>query len=208
MRNFFVIISAFLILIAGTVSAQMGDEMGGHKMIIEKQVKMGHGGMCGGKGDCCSPMMMLKMADELGLTAEQKTKISKMQEDFGILRIDKNAELEKAQLHLGLLMKNDGAEKEILAAMDKVGALKTEMKKMCFTHHRQMKAVLTADQLKKLEEMGPKMMGCGGGDDDDDSGPGMGCGSGHGEMGKMMAPDAMGKCASASMGCKKSCGGK
>jgi Spy/CpxP family protein refolding chaperone len=208
MRNFFVIISAFLILMAGTVSAQSGCQKGGPGMVIEKQIKMGPGGMCGGKGEGCHPMMLLKMAEELGLTAEQKTKISKMKEDFGMLMIDKKAELEKAQLRLRLLMKDDGAEREILAGMDKVGALKTEMKKMCFTHCRQMKAVLTADQLKKLDEMGPKMMGCGDDDDDNDSGPGMGCGSGPGEMGKMMAPDAMGKCAGASMGCKKSCGGK
>jgi Spy/CpxP family protein refolding chaperone len=194
MRNFLVIISA-VILLAGTVSAQMGDQKGGPCTIVEKQIKMGPGrGMCGGKGDCGGPMMFLKFADELGLTAEQKTRISKMQEEFGILMIDKKAELEKAELRLHLLMKNDGAEKDVLAAMDKVGVLKTEIKKMRFAHHNQMKAVLTADQLKKLDELRPKM-GCG-------KGAGMGmnmkCGSGqgmnmncggHGPRGMMMNDD-------------------
>jgi Spy/CpxP family protein refolding chaperone len=175
MKKNLVLLTAVIMLLAPLAMAQpggRGDEMGMGKG-MGKGRGMGMGTCrqdCMMSGDCMRPGMMLKMADEIGLDAGQKAQISKMTEEFGIARIDKVAELEKAELRLRNLMQNDGADKEILAAMDKVGTLKTEMKKMRFQHQRQVKAILNADQLKKLKELMPKM----------DRGEGRGMGRGHG----------------------------
>ncbi len=158
------------------------------------------GGMCGGDA-CFRPGMLVKMADEIGLTAEQKTQIMKMTEENGLARIDREAELEKAQLKLHQLMINDGGEKEILAAMDDVGKLRTDLRKAQFQNMRKVKAVLNADQIKKLKEACSKMCG-----DEGGKGCGMGRGMGPGMgmgMGMMEGEDApmMGHA-----GCNMACG--
>lgn len=107
--------------------------------------------------DMGRPGMLLRLADEIGLDESQKAQILKMNEEHAILRIDKEAELEKAQVKLRHLRISDAPEKEVLAAIDKVGALKTEMRKMQYQHRQRVSAVLNAEQLKKLQELRPGM---------------------------------------------------
>ena len=108
-------------------------------------------GMHGGKGMGLN--MLLQHADEIGLDEKQQAQISGMMEEFAMERIDREAELEKAQIQLRHLQMNDGAESEVLAMIDKVGALKTEMRKMQYSHHEAIKALLTEEQLDKLQEL-------------------------------------------------------
>jgi len=130
---------------------------------IHAQRHAGRGcGVGDGPNGCCPgriadenayrPGILLRMADEIGLDANQKIQIAKMNEEHALLRIDKEAELEKAELRLHHLMNSDGAEKEVLAAMDKVGALKSDLKKMQYQHRNSVKALLDADQLKRLKK--------------------------------------------------------
>jgi hypothetical protein len=137
-----------------------------------------HGDM--GDDDSYRPGMLLRLADEIGLDENQKAQILKLNEEHALIRIDKDAELEKAQLKLRHLIMNDGAEKDVLAAMDKVGTMKTEMRKMQYQHRNKVTSLLNADQLKKLKEIGPKMrQGDGAGRFQDCPG-GMGQGNGPG----------------------------
>lgn len=97
--------------------------------------------------------MLLHMADKIGLNDEQKGKIKSMMEEFGLEKIDMKAELEKAKLKLKHLRHNDASENEVLAMMDKVGQLRTEMQKMKYRHHQAVKSVLNDEQLEKLKEL-------------------------------------------------------
>lgn len=96
---------------------------------------------------------ILQMADEIGLTQEQKDAVLKMQKTFGNERIDRKANLEKAELELRNLRLSNAGDSEILAAMDKVGRFKTDMQKMRFRHQQAMDKVLTDEQRDKLKEM-------------------------------------------------------
>jgi len=124
-------------------------------------------GMMGGRmgggmhGDMARPGMILRMADEIGLDTDQKARIEKMAQENGLARIDKQAELEKAQLKLRHLQMSDGPEAEVLTQMDKVGQLKTDLRKMAYKHHNAVKKVLTAEQLDKIKEMKKEFRGRG-----------------------------------------------
>jgi len=98
--------------------------------------------------------MLLKMEEELVLSPEQKTKLEKMKTDFAMERIDRQAALEKAQVKLRDLMRDDKAsETNVNMAIDEVSRLKADMQKMRFNHQKQVKATLNEDQFKKLEDM-------------------------------------------------------
>jgi hypothetical protein len=176
MKRNLIILAAILLMVPLALYAQGRGERG-------SGMGMGHGqgmGMCGGPmmddDDFVHPGMLLRCADELGLNEDQQNQILKMNEEHAMARIDREAELEKAQVKLHHLMINDGSEKDILSAMDKIGTLRTEMKKMNFQHFRQVKGILNADQIKKFKELAPKMRGC-----DEPKGRGIGqCGTGSG----------------------------
>jgi len=102
------------------------------------------------------PGMLLRMADEIGLTDDQKDQISRQAETFANQRIDKEAELEKAEVKLRTLRFNEAPEKEVLAAMDMVGVLRTELAKMRYVHRQRVHDILTEEQLDKIKELGPK----------------------------------------------------
>ena len=144
-------IAAILIVSLLSVSMAMAQNPGqyapkGHR---------GQGGKFdGGFGDRSQGFgMVLRMADKLELTDSQKAEIKAQMEKNGLARIDKEAELEKAELKLRNLRMNDASDSEILAAIDKVGQLKTDLQKMRFQHRSQMKSILTEDQLNKLDEL-------------------------------------------------------
>jgi Spy/CpxP family protein refolding chaperone len=139
------IIVGFLTLVLAT-SALAGHGMRGSKSCH-------HGPGFGQGGDMARPGMIFRMADEIGLTEKQKTEIMQLMEKNAMQRIEKEAELEKAQVKLRHLRMSEAPESEILYAMDRVGALKTELRKMQFQHHNQIKALLTEEQLDKLEEL-------------------------------------------------------
>jgi len=144
----------------------------------------GHPGFGGGPGgQFGQPGMMgiLRHADDLGLTDDQKSKLEDMQTQFAKERIDLKAEMEKAQIDLRQLMKADNPnEMAVSSAIDRTTKLRGDMAKMRFRHKMAVQKVLTADQIKKLKEMPKKMMSQRHGRCD---GMGMGMGMGKG-MGK------------------------
>ena len=154
-----------------TVMGHACGMMGQGNVVMEKEIIMRGGGGCCGMANCIHPGMLLKMADEIGLDANQKAQIDKMTQENGLVRIDKEAELEKAQLTMKHLMKSEASEKEVLAQMDKIGALETGLQKMCYQHCQAVKAILNKEQLEKAKKL---MMKCCSSDDP----MGMGAGPG------------------------------
>jgi Spy/CpxP family protein refolding chaperone len=104
-------------------------------------------------GDFVGPGMALRWADEIGLDDNQKAQLDKLAQEHGTARIEKEAELEKAQLKLRHMRMNDAPDSEVLAMMDMIGAMKTEMRKMAYTHRQAVREVLTAEQLDKIREL-------------------------------------------------------
>ena len=121
------------------------------------------GGMClpdgdgprgGGHGDGTMRIgMLLMMADEIGLDQKQKDQLIDLHQKFGLQRIEMKADLDKAEFNLQHLRMTDGAETTILAAMDEVGELRTEMQKIRYQHRQKVKDVLTAEQTEKLSAL-------------------------------------------------------
>lgn len=97
---------------------------------------------------------ILRFADELELTDEQIDKLETMHTEFAMERIDLEAKIEKAQLTLHALMRDDDArEADVLTAIDKVSALKADKQKMHYQHYKAAKEVLTTEQLDKIKEL-------------------------------------------------------
>ncbi|UCD17358.1 MAG: hypothetical protein JSV44_00155 [Candidatus Zixiibacteriota bacterium] len=97
--------------------------------------------------------MILQAADDIGLDRKQKEKLLSMHQKFGTERIELRARLEKAQLNLRHLRMSEAPDADILAAMDKIGEIKTQQRKMRYTHRQQIKILLTQDQQDKLKEL-------------------------------------------------------
>ncbi|SYZ74291.1 exported hypothetical protein [Candidatus Zixiibacteriota bacterium] len=154
MKRYLAIMTAGILLLAPAAFAQKG-QCCGQGMGMGKG--MGMGMHQGRSGNGMGMMMFQGMADKLGLDDKQKDQIMKLQEDHRLAMIDKRAELEKAQVKLRSMMTNNAPDKDILAAMDKIGLMKTDIQKARFEHMRQVKAVLTPEQLKKWQEMKPGM---------------------------------------------------
>lgn len=174
MKRATILTAVMLLFIAGTAFAQHGPMMGQHG-----GKHCGSGMNCGMRssmGGGHGIGMLMRLGDELALTDQQKADFAKMSEKFGMERIDREAALDKAELKLRTLMMNDAGENEVLKAMDEVGKLKTEMKKMQYQHRQAITAKLTAEQQTKLEELRKDRMDRRGGCDRPCDGPGSGSG--------------------------------
>lgn len=99
-------------------------------------------------------MDMMRMADRLQLTDAQKDQFKKLRTDFQLASVDRRADLQKAQIKLRELMRDDkSAEADVMKGIDEVARIKTDIAKARFSHMRQMRAVLTDKQLDMLKEM-------------------------------------------------------
>jgi len=97
---------------------------------------------------------LLWVADEIGLTEQQRDQLKTMQLEFRTQQIDREAELEKAQVQLRVLTADkNAAEAEVLRKIDDVSRLRSEMHKMRYTHRKQIRAVLTDEQVEKLWQL-------------------------------------------------------
>jgi Spy/CpxP family protein refolding chaperone len=162
MKKMSITTAVVLLLAAGMAVGQGGFGQGKGGPGFGWDQPMGPGGGMHHKGCRMSGLqhempglrMILAAGDEINLTAEQRTKLEKMIMEFQKTRIDRQAELKKARLDLGALMrKDDAVETEVMAAIDKVSSLRTEMQKMRYRHHKQVKTVLTEEQLSKLKDL-------------------------------------------------------
>ena len=132
-------------------------------------------GRMGGRHDGAGIARLLAVADEIGLTDQQKTDLKKMVETFQLDRIDREAALDKAEVKLrGLMMDDKAVESQVLAQIDQVSKLKAEIQKMRYQHRTQVQSILTDDQKAKLQELRKTRMQ--NRFDDDDAAPGRGMG--------------------------------
>ncbi|UCD65107.1 MAG: Spy/CpxP family protein refolding chaperone [Candidatus Zixiibacteriota bacterium] len=104
---------------------------------------------------------ILAHGDEIGLTDEQRDKLEKMSTAFRTERVDLKAKVEKAQIKLKALMRDEAAEAEVMAVIDQLSAFKADMQKARYRHRLEVKKVLTAEQIDKLKELRKKKrQGC------------------------------------------------
>jgi Spy/CpxP family protein refolding chaperone len=110
---------------------------------------MGHGM----KG--CRPGMhgILAMADELGLTDDQKDKLRQMATEHQLAMVDKHAAVKKAQIALKALKHDEADDSKVLAAIDEVARLKADVQKAQYSHHQQVKGLLTEEQVQKMKSL-------------------------------------------------------
>ena len=157
MKKLTIIMLIALLIPATTVLGQMRwQDQGGDRDFMFFQGKgpgfdgprMGQGMRGHGQG----PHGIMGMADELGLTDDQKDRLQKMALENQLDMVDKRAAVKKAQIGLKALMLDDADEGKVFAAIDKVTGLKAEIQKARFRHHQQVKALLTDEQVKKLKE--------------------------------------------------------
>jgi len=142
----------------GMMGGMMGGGMMGHGMKGGRG--MGMTGIGHGMREGMGIGRILRMGDQLKLTDQQKTKLEGLQVQFQTEAVDQRAQLEKAQIKLRSLMKDDNAsDKDVLAAIDNVSNLRGGMMKMHYRHYSEAKAVLTADQINQLKDLRKQRMG-------------------------------------------------
>lgn len=98
--------------------------------------------------------MILGMAKELNLTDVQIDKIKMAVTNNQMAMVDAKAELEKAQIHLRTLMRDDNAsEVQVMDAIDKASMAKAKIAKLRYSHRTEVHGILTDVQRDKLEEL-------------------------------------------------------
>ena len=155
------IVVAGLMLIGTMAMAQSGN---GHQGFGQKMHQRGgHGpngpGFCGDgqmgqgmKGDRMGHL--LRMADQLELTDDQIDKIMKLKTDLQLQMVDVRAEMQKARIQLKSLRQDaDASESTIFAAIDDLSKKQAEMRKMQYSHHQEVRSVLTPEQQEKAKEL-------------------------------------------------------
>ena len=157
MKKLTIIMLIALMIPATTVLGQMRwhDRDGSCDMLFFDGRGLGQGGPGMGqgmRGHGQGPMGIMAMADELGLTDDQKDRLQKMALGNQLDMVDKRAAVKKAQIGLKTLMLDNANEGKVFAAIDEVTRLKADVQKQQYRHRQQMKALLTDEQVKKLRE--------------------------------------------------------
>ena len=159
MKRLILLTIGLVIGLALVASAQPGpgSKMCGHDGPGMKCDKMcGGPGMMAGRGqmgDGPGLQRILEMADKLELTDAQRAKLKQMHETFQLERIDRRANLQKAEVRMRGLMRDDKTPvAEINKAIDEVSVLKADLAKMQFRHRAEMKSVLNDKQQQMLKD--------------------------------------------------------
>lgn len=99
---------------------------------------------------CC----MMQHAEELGLTAEQQSKMKDISLAAKKEQIRLKADMELAKLDLNqLLMADNPSENEVMKAVDNLGLLQTKMRKAEIKRKLAVHQILTKEQMAKWKEM-------------------------------------------------------
>ncbi|MCK4607316.1 MAG: Spy/CpxP family protein refolding chaperone [candidate division Zixibacteria bacterium] len=109
----------------------------------------GRGMRGGGRG----PAMILAMADEIGLTDDQQNKLKKMTVAFQTEMVDLQGAVKKAQIKKRALIRDRADENEVGSAIDDLSRLRADLQKASYGHRQAIRAVLTSEQLDKLDDM-------------------------------------------------------
>lgn len=108
----------------------------------------------GGRDEWMSRLLSSKdVAEKLGLTEEQTTKIRDKLYKLKQEEVKVNAELDLASMDQAKLMTTDtSTEAAIMAAVEKTGSLRTKLAKLRVQKALVLKQNLTPEQLKKIRE--------------------------------------------------------
>ena len=97
--------------------------------------------------------MLLRFKDEIALTAEQVSKIEKMNEAFQEAFIRRQADVKVQELKLNSLLKEEKVNRGKMEKLIRgIAKMKTDAQIDRINHLLDVKAVLTADQIKKIDE--------------------------------------------------------
>lgn len=116
-----------------------------------------HGGkgMCDNKGGHRAGggiRHLLAMADKIGLTDKQTSKLKNMMLNHQEEKIDNEATLKKARLRMKAMMHDDDAsERVVMSSIDKVTSAMSAQMKMRYTHKQAVHSVLTKEQMEKMK---------------------------------------------------------
>jgi len=101
-----------------------------------------------------SAHLLLKFKDEIGLTQEQTAKIEKMQDMFHEQSIRKDADTKILEMKLKSYLKTDKIDRSKLEKMIRdIAALRTNSQIDRMNYLLDLKAMLSADQLKKIDQL-------------------------------------------------------
>jgi len=110
--------------------------------------------MAGMHGEMPPPEMWSKVADQLGLNQDQRTKLDAIRQQNRINLIDLHASLEKEEATLEPMMQADTPdENKITSQIDRVAQARAELEKAHARMLLQIRTVLTPDQWSKLQAM-------------------------------------------------------
>lgn len=105
---------------------------------------------------------LLMVGGKIGLTDEQEDQLEQLQVDFKMEQIDRKAEMQKAQVQLRTLMRDDNAaERDVFRMIDDLSRMKADMQKMRYTHRLQIHSILTEEQIEKMKELRQERRGDG-----------------------------------------------
>lgn len=166
----------------GMMGGMMGGGMGGPGMGLG--MREGRGGRTlSHEGPLIS--IMLEHTQDLGLNAEQERKLRDLRTEFAKESVRRGAEIRVAGIELDSLLEQDKWDlAKIEPKVKQIATLQGDLRLARIKTLEAGRAVLTAEQLEKLKQVGHRMRAMGG--------PGM-MGSGTGTMGPgMMGPGMMG----------------
>jgi len=97
---------------------------------------------------------LLKFKDEIGLTAEQVSRIEKMQLVHQEYIVKKHADIKVLELKFASYLKKDKINRSTVAKMvHEIGKKKTDLLVDKINYLLDVKEILTTDQIKKIEDL-------------------------------------------------------
>lgn len=157
------LISVVLLLLAAlAVQAKpgWGDGSGGRgqgkggpgdcRMIGDGPGRLGPGHR--GQGDR-GPGHLAALKTELGLSDAQVSQLETMSVRFRTEMVDLRAAVQKAQIQLRALKRDDAEAASVNRAIDEVSRLRADLQKQRYNHHLETMGVLTPEQQTELEKL-------------------------------------------------------
>jgi len=159
---------ALAVAVALPASAQMMGPMGGGHMGSQGGGMGGHGMREGRGGRALShegPLIsiMLEHKQDLGLNAEQERKLRDLRTEFAKESVRRGAEIRVAEIELDSLLEQDQWDlAKIEPKVKQIATLQGDLRLARIKMPEAGRAVLTAEQLEKLKQVGHRMRAMGG----------------------------------------------
>jgi Spy/CpxP family protein refolding chaperone len=148
MKKALIISLVLAFVLTGVVAAQPGH---GQKKCCDKPH---HGMKADRKHDGFGIKKLMRVADEINLSDDQKEKLKSMTTEFQLEKVELEAEIKKSSIILKDLMHDDNSsEQDVFQAIDKVTAVKGDMRKMKYRHRKAIGDVLSDEQKDKLKTL-------------------------------------------------------